>query len=394
MKLVTESIHGSLKAVDVRTDSPTLCVLEGPCMEFGVVNKNNRMYSRKLIEDRIVNNPQIQQMIKNRSLLGEGGHPESRIDISLPEVAISVEKLWVPNNSSNQLWGRFAILDTPVGNILATLVRYGMEMGISARAMAESRVVNGVEVIDEKAYDLITFDAVSDPGFTSARLSQVEAVTKPLSKMATSELLRERVALQGSGIRAFESRIHQIEEELDTRSGSKSYVVSEAMEALKEASFALRQATSESILKFRSPVAEASFRDCVAELKECVEDLRYRYRCLQESNSELESRLLERDEGRESLLEEIRHLEMQALSDAVSPHMEGYRARLEESLDRLEDLIGGERGGVNESSSVLSKRRRDRGGLSIFEDRFDLQGLILPDTSNSLRKVIEHIKKE
>ena len=186
-------------------------------MQFGEVNRNNRIYSRKLVEDRILKNPAVQEAIKNRAMLGEGGHPENRVDISYPEVALAVEKLWIPEGDGNMLWGRFAILDTPTGRILETLVKYGTKLGISARAVADSIQKDGHEVILENSYELITFDAVPEPGFKCARLEQVDSVSKPVDKMSTKELKESAAALKSFKNPVFESRIRTLDKEISKR---------------------------------------------------------------------------------------------------------------------------------------------------------------------------------
>lgn len=219
MRLFTESLVSEMKPVaDSSKLAGALCVVAGPCMQFGdTPNRNNRIYSRKLVEDRILNNPVVQETIKNRAMLGEGGHPENRVDISYPEVALAVEKLWIPEGNGDMLWGRFAILDTPTGRILETLVKYGTKLGISARAMADSVQRNGHEVILENSYELITFDAVPEPGFKCARLEKVESVSKSVDKMTISELKESSAALKSFKNPVFESRIRTLDEEISKR---------------------------------------------------------------------------------------------------------------------------------------------------------------------------------
>ena len=79
------------------------------------------------------------------------------------------------------LCGKFAILDTPTGRISNTLVKYGTTLGISVWAVADFVQKNGNEVILENSYELITFDAVPEPGFKCARLEKVESVSKSVS---------------------------------------------------------------------------------------------------------------------------------------------------------------------------------------------------------------------
>ena len=216
--IVSESLVSEMRRVDEagNKNSSALCIVEGPCMEFGRVNQNNRIYSRKLIEDRIINYKPVQEAIKNKCMLGEGGHPETRIDISYPEVGLCVEKIWIPENSDHLVYGRFAILDTPVGRILDSLIRYGSKIGISARALAESKMEGNTEIMSETEYDLITFDAVPDPGFKCAHLEKVQE-SKSLSSMTTSELKNNVAALNALKIPAFESRMHEMVEELTKR---------------------------------------------------------------------------------------------------------------------------------------------------------------------------------
>ena len=115
------------------------------------------------------------------------------------------------------LWGRFAILDTPTGRILETLVKYGTKLGISARAVADSIQKDGHEVILENSYELITFDAVPEPGFKCARLEQVDSVSKPVDKMSTKELKESAAALKSFKNPVFESRIRTLDKEISKR---------------------------------------------------------------------------------------------------------------------------------------------------------------------------------
>ena len=217
MKVFTESIISEMKPTDSKP-SNALCIVEGPCMCFGPTpNRNNRIYSRKLVEDRILNNAAVKEALENRSMLGEGGHPENRVDISYPEVGIACEKLWIPEGGGDKLWGRFAILDTPVGRILTTLVHYGTKLGISARAVADSVQRDGHEVILENSYELITFDAVPEPGFKCARLEKVESISKPIEKMTTKELKESSAALKSFKNPVFESRIRILDKEICKR---------------------------------------------------------------------------------------------------------------------------------------------------------------------------------
>lgn len=268
MKVYTESIISEMKPVKPSNGSSALCFLEGPCLQFGKINRNNRLYSRKLVEDRILNNPTVQEAIKNRAMLGEGGHPENRVDISYPEVALAVEKLWIPEGDGDMLWGRFAILDTPTGRILETLVKYGTKLGISARAVADSVQRDGHEVILENSYELITFDAVPEPGFKCARLEQVDSVSKPVDKMSTKELKESAAALRSFKNPVFESRIRTLDKEICKRENKAD------IHAILESVNRLADAVDKSADKLHNIKYEKKLQALIEEAKGIVGDMK------------------------------------------------------------------------------------------------------------------------
>ena len=265
MKVFTESLISEMKVSD-NSNSNALCVLEGPCMQFGSVNRNNRIYSRKLVEDRILNNPTVQECLKNRAMLGEGGHPENRVDIAYPEVGISCEKLWIPEGDGDMLWGRFVILDTPVGRILDTLARYGTKLGISARAVADSVQKNGHEVILENSYELITFDAVPEPGFKCARLEKVDSVSKSVESMSTKELKESSAALKAFKNPVFESRIRTLDKEICKRENKTD------IHSLLESVNHLSDALDKSIDKLQNIKYEKKLASLIKEAKSIVSE--------------------------------------------------------------------------------------------------------------------------
>lgn len=266
MKVFTESIISEMKATNENKSSGILCTLVGPCMEFGAVNRNNRIYSRKLVEDRILHNPTVQECIKNRSMLGEGGHPENRIDISYPQVGISCKKLWIPEGDCNLLYGEFDVLDTPTGRILNTLAQYGTKLGISARAVADSIQKDGHEVILENSYELITFDAVTEPGFKCARLEKADPISKPLEKMTTSELKESAAALKSFKNPVFESRIRTLDNEICKREHKIN--INEMMKSVNRLSDSLEA----SLKKFNRVKYESKLSNLIKEAKSLINE--------------------------------------------------------------------------------------------------------------------------
>lgn len=269
-KVFTESIISEMKTTNENKTPGVLCTLIGPCMEFGAINRNNRIYSRKLVEDRILHNPTVQECIKNRSMLGEGGHPENRIDISYPQVGIACKKLWIPDGDGRLLYGEFDILDTPTGRILNTLAQYGTKIGISARAVADSIQKDGHEVILENSYELITFDAVTEPGFKCARLEKADPISKPLEKMTTSELKESAAALKSFKNPIFESRIRILDNEICRREHRIN--ISEMMESVNRLSDSL----DASLKKFNRVTYENRLSSLIKDAKKLISEAKDR----------------------------------------------------------------------------------------------------------------------
>lgn len=152
-----------------------LHVLEGACMEMDAVNRNNRIYPKELVIKKILNNDATNDLMRKSCLFGEGCHPETRLETIVPNICMSVEKLWIPDNDPSKLYGRFAILDTPTGRIVSTLLEYGAKIGVSARASGTSTFTpEGYELLNVDDYEFYTFDVVTEPGFACARPNLVE----------------------------------------------------------------------------------------------------------------------------------------------------------------------------------------------------------------------------
>lgn len=133
-----------------------LTKFRGKFQEAESVNKNKRMYPRKILAENV---ERLQSIVKNRGLIGELDHPENSI-IHFEKASHVITKLWWENNV---LYGEGDILDTPHGKILKTLLNNGVRVGVSSRGVGNGNVdENGILVIGEN-YKLITFDVVADP---------------------------------------------------------------------------------------------------------------------------------------------------------------------------------------------------------------------------------------
>lgn len=191
-----------------------LSTVEGPFMAIDDENRNSRVYSRPLIENRIINLPYTKEMMKYNTLLGEGRHPKDRYEIWATEASHNITDLWI-SEDGKFLMGKADILDTPMGRIIQTLVDYGSTMGISARATGKVVKKSGKFYVDENTYNFKTFDFVTNPGFVTSRLTPVnESCEDYLENIYTSirELVEKEDTDSGT-LRAVKSILESAEDD-------------------------------------------------------------------------------------------------------------------------------------------------------------------------------------
>ncbi|MFA7142898.1 MAG: S80 family phage morphogenetic serine protease [Candidatus Dojkabacteria bacterium] len=137
-------------------------------------NRNKRVYSREVLEDAL-NSPHIVEMKKNRSWVGEAGHP---MDKSLQR------QLWIAHSNVSHI-----ILETsiegekvkaliesamsPMGFMMRDSIRQGMRVAFSMRGVAPiTKNANGyVEV--KKPLKIATYDWVFFPSHEIAYQQKV-----------------------------------------------------------------------------------------------------------------------------------------------------------------------------------------------------------------------------
>jgi len=139
-------------------------VLEGVFAEFGIENKNSRIYQEAQYLPHI---EYLKKDIANGNLLGELDHPE-RFEVQLSNVSHRVTDLWY-DAPKRQILGRIEILDgTPKGQIAKSLLEAGVPLSISSRAAG---TVNDDKTVSIQ--QIYTYDLVAKPGFEAAQLHNV-----------------------------------------------------------------------------------------------------------------------------------------------------------------------------------------------------------------------------
>ena len=138
-------------------------VLEGVFAEFGVENRNGRIYEEK---EYLPHLEYLKKDIASGNLLGELDHPE-RFEVALGSVSHRISELWY-DQAARQIKGRIEVLNTPKGQIAKSLLEAGIPLSISSRAAG---TVNEDKTVSIQ--QIYTYDLVAKPGFENAQLSTV-----------------------------------------------------------------------------------------------------------------------------------------------------------------------------------------------------------------------------
>lgn len=158
--LILERSSENLKKVSQKGKT----ILEGVFAEFGVENRNGRVYEEK---EYLPHLEYLKKDIQGGSLLGELDHPE-RFEVALGNVSHRVTDLWY-DQQNRQVKGRIEILEgTPKGQIAKALLESGVPLSISSRAAG---TVNEDKTVSIQ--QIYTYDLVAKPGFEKAQLETV-----------------------------------------------------------------------------------------------------------------------------------------------------------------------------------------------------------------------------
>jgi hypothetical protein len=162
MKL-QEVIPFKYTIVEKQKRAGVLLTLEGTFQRADTKNANGRVYPRSLWKG-IMDNKDINDRLSTRRMLGELDHPANG-STSLSRVShIVTEHQLLPDGVVK---GRLDILNTPSGQIAATLVEAGVQVGVSSRGDG-SVEKKGDESEVQNDFRLETYDIVLKPSTPGA----------------------------------------------------------------------------------------------------------------------------------------------------------------------------------------------------------------------------------
>jgi len=152
---------GQLQVLSEGTGNSPMRV-RGLFQEAETVNGNKRRYPTKLLEREV---KKLGSVLSERRLVGELDHPSDEV-VHLTNASHLITGLQM---EGNKVIGEAEILNTPSGKVLQELLKAGVKIGISSRAVGGLTFNN-----DDECYEvndnlrMITWDMVSDPSCQGA----------------------------------------------------------------------------------------------------------------------------------------------------------------------------------------------------------------------------------
>ena len=130
-------------------------MVEGILATAEVKNGNGRYYYKELWDREI---DKYKKLVEENRAMGELDHPESSV-INLKNVSHNIKEMYWDGDN---VMGKIEILPTPSGNILKSLIKSGITVGVSSRGMGSLKPMGEVQEVQDD-FELLCWDFVSTP---------------------------------------------------------------------------------------------------------------------------------------------------------------------------------------------------------------------------------------
>ena len=162
LKLLVESPRFDLDYVieEKNNKEPQTLYIQGPFLMAEEKNKNGRIYPLHEMKNEV--DRYIKEMVDTKRALGELNHPATT-EVNPERACHMTTKLWQENNI---FYGKSKILNTPMGNIVKSLIMEGVQLGVSSRALGKLAPTSQGNTVSN--LHLICCDVVHDPSVPTA----------------------------------------------------------------------------------------------------------------------------------------------------------------------------------------------------------------------------------
>ncbi|AEO97108.1 prohead core scaffolding protein and protease [Salmonella phage vB_SenM-AKM_NP4] len=166
--------------------------IEGIFLQAEVVNRNKRLYPKRILEKAVAN--YMKEQVQTKQALGELNHPP-RANVDPMQAAIIIEDMWW---KGNDVYGRARIIegDHGPGDKLAANIRAGWIPGVSSRGLGSLTETNkGYKIVNEGFKLTVGVDAVWGPSapdawVTPKQISEGTQDSAPAAKKSADEAFK------------------------------------------------------------------------------------------------------------------------------------------------------------------------------------------------------------
>lgn len=159
LNLLVETPTFDLNYIVEKNDDRSIFI-EGPYLMAEEANRNGRVYQLAEMIPEV--DRYLEEMVKTNRALGELNHPSS-IEVNPERACHMVTEM---RRDGNIFFGKSKILNTPMGNIVKSLIHEGVKLGVSSRALGKLTPNGGYNSVSN--FRLICNDVVHDPSVPTA----------------------------------------------------------------------------------------------------------------------------------------------------------------------------------------------------------------------------------
>jgi len=164
MQLIENIKDAKVELIEEKETDKFLGTIKFEFAEYDFVNKNNRKYSKKVLDEA------IEKLDTEKGVLGQSGHPKDGATV-LDAASHLIKKFWT---KGRRYWAEAKLLNTVSGRNIKTLSKI-TDIGASLRGFGEVKQEDGVDVIQE-GYEIKSVDLVLNPSFDFAHVVTEEDV--------------------------------------------------------------------------------------------------------------------------------------------------------------------------------------------------------------------------
>lgn len=222
--------RNAIRAIEGAATSPTILgVYEGECADATITNENGLDITREVWEN-VFDSEDYRKGIEHGWFIGFLGHPEDPGCQEFKDGCIIMTEGHI--DADGKVYGKFNLVDTPVGRIIKTYIDAGVEFGISVRGAGDI-VDNSVDpdTFVFRGFDLVAFPAFPDSIPTFSEIAASTDVSKRMKYKAvcaavdtnvanirsteTLKQLKSSFAPQSKQFKEIEQRISELQDDED-----------------------------------------------------------------------------------------------------------------------------------------------------------------------------------